>query len=185
MNNNVNFLESLIDNVEGKFTQDTLIAWENKKSAMESFYYYTNKEIDDIHVLQDKKIKGKKECFIVYEGVGNICHDGYHIQKVEVFGTKEEIKEYMKKNPLLCHVWYFNYNKAIIEKIFGEFDKYDRLYIEKNEFGYYLSDVLGDNYYGDYYFDTIEEAKKDCSKKSISKYIKLYDNKKALENFYK
>ena len=183
MNKNINYLETLI-NDEANFTQEQLCKFQDDKITKDMGYWSTWKKFDDMRELEDEKIRGKKECYIIYEGVQNRCYDGYHIRNVEVVDKFEDIQKYMiEKNELLCHIWYFNYDKATIRMVYGDFDEYDRVYIKEIEEKFYFYDILDDDFL-ELSFDSIEEAKEYYNNWNYKKYVKLYDSKEELRKFY-
>lgn len=126
----------------------------------------------------------KKECYVIIEGVSDVCWNGYHMKDFKVLEDYKSVQEYIKnKNELLCHVWHFDFNKLIVKKIYGEYDIVDRIYPKEVD-GKIISYDLYDEYWN-VEFDSVEDFKEYWKNHNYKEYIKTYSSYDELLKVYR
>lgn len=176
-----NYFNAILEEDENLFSHEDLCSWEDKRTSFYMGYDFSVNEDSYIEMMRD--MEGKKEFYLIIEGVNNVCYDGFHVKQFRVVDSFQDLQEcIVDKSALLCHIWYFNYNKVELKKIFGNFDSHDRIYPKKIDGKIFAYDLY-DKYWG-MEFDTIEEFKEYLNSFKYKEFLKPYDSYDELLKSY-
>ncbi|MBZ9693362.1 hypothetical protein [Clostridium sp. M14] len=170
-----NYFEDLLWVDRENFSYKQSEKFDKKVDYFKCNYHF----FDDQYNNMIEEMKEKKDCYVIIEGL-NSCIDGYCVDKIIIVDNFENLEEFInEKSKYLCHIYHFNYDKAMFDFIYGDFDQKDRIYPKEVD-GVFVEYDLYENRGKS--FDTLEEFKNYFKK--YKKNIKIYDTVEEIQEFY-